>query len=418
MSTALETLSAANHVEPSSPGEVAEAVRTAASSRTFIYPVGGGTSLDFGHPPSSGGTALHLGGLNRIVDYASADMTITVEVGMTIGELNETVAAHRQQVPLDVPQPATATLGGVIATNWSGPRRCGYGTLRDYLIGIAAVDGRGVPFHGGGRVVKNVAGYDFCKLLIGSLGTLGVVTEATLKLKPLPDVTRTLIAGVKSWDQAERLLAAAIDLPFVPTMLEVLAGPAWPQTPMFQSMAATEPLLAIRLEGSADEVEFMTGLLEAELAASDVAVADTLDDDDSQQILALLSEFSDSGVAASSAPLVLKLAVPPGDVIAICRKIQETTPVVSLQAHAGDGVVIARFDEFAAGDLSDVIVSQLRPAALHCGGSLIVLSSEFEGLTPQIIWGGRTPAHVMMDAIKKQFDPHGILNPGRFTYTS
>src|SRR6185369_14097741 len=112
--------------------------------------------------------------------------------GITMQALAELLAKERQRLPIDVPQAEQATIGGVIATNWNGPRRFGEGTVRDYVIGISAVDGRGQPFKGGGRVVKNVAGYDFCKLLTGSLGTLGIITQLSLKVKPRTECTAAI----------------------------------------------------------------------------------------------------------------------------------------------------------------------------------------------------------------------------------
>src|SRR6185295_19830055 len=120
------------------------------------------------------------------------------------------LATERQRLPIDVPQAERATVGGVIATNWNGPRRFREGTVRDYVIGISAVDGRGQPFKGGGRVVKNVAGYDFCKLLTGSFGTLGVITQVTLRLKPIPDQSALLACTVPDLAAAEKLLSALI----------------------------------------------------------------------------------------------------------------------------------------------------------------------------------------------------------------
>src|SRR5690606_32325083 len=119
--------------------------------------------------------------LNRVIDYPARDMTITVEAGITWEQLEAELAKEGQWLPVDVARAEAATVGGAIACNTSGPRRFGYGTLRDYVIGIHAVDGQGMQFKGGGRVVKNVAGYDFCKLLTGSFGTLAVITQVTLK---------------------------------------------------------------------------------------------------------------------------------------------------------------------------------------------------------------------------------------------
>ena len=136
--------------------------------------------------PTRPGIGLSLAKLNRVVDYPAADLTITVEAGMTIAELTRRLAAQRQRLPIDVPQPDRATVGGAVAVNAAGPRRYAYGTMRDYLLGFTAVDGTGRLFSGGGRVVKNAAGYNMCRLMAGSLGTLGVITQVTLMVRPLP----------------------------------------------------------------------------------------------------------------------------------------------------------------------------------------------------------------------------------------
>ncbi|OYV80387.1 MAG: hypothetical protein B7Z73_19035, partial [Planctomycetia bacterium 21-64-5] len=182
--TAGEVLPLTATVEPATQSELVEQVRAAFGSDTPLYPIGGGTSLGYGVPPKQKGLGVRLTGLNRIVDYPARDMTITVEAGITMSVLAAELAREGQRLPVDAAQSDRATLGGLIATNFSGPRRYGYGTLRDYVIGISAVDGRGTPFKAGGRVVKNVAGYDLCKLLTGSLGTLAVISQVTLKVRP------------------------------------------------------------------------------------------------------------------------------------------------------------------------------------------------------------------------------------------
>ena len=173
---------------PANQAELAAVVSEAHAAGTPLqHPLGGGTSLEYGLPARQAGLGLSLTGLTRVVDYPARDMTITVEAGLPLAELAGILAGERQWLPVEGPQPAEATIGGLMATAWSGPRRYGWGTMRDFVIGVSAVDGRGIPFKGGGRVVKNVAGYDFCKLLTGSCGTLAVVTQLTLKLRPLPD---------------------------------------------------------------------------------------------------------------------------------------------------------------------------------------------------------------------------------------
>ncbi|MEX0820034.1 MAG: FAD-binding oxidoreductase, partial [Pirellulaceae bacterium] len=159
MSTVSDTLPITETLTPGDAAELAEVVRDCYVSETAIYPIGGGTSLDYGSPAKREGIGLSLAHLDSVVDYPARDMTITVGAGITMHALAEILSKERQRLPIDVPQARQATLGGVVATNTNGPRRFGQGTVRDHVIGIRAVNGRGSSFKGGGRVVKNVAGY-------------------------------------------------------------------------------------------------------------------------------------------------------------------------------------------------------------------------------------------------------------------
>src|SRR5262249_8362846 len=168
-----------------------------------------------GGPPSRLDAVVVTRRLNRILDYQPDDMTVTVEAGVTVAELQRTLAERSQFLPLDPPLAARATLGGTVAANVSGPWRAGYGTAPDWLIGlrIAAADGQVVK--GGGRVVKNVAGYDLCKLYTGSLGTLGVLYELTFKVMPRPEASAVAAVPVRL-DQVEPLVAAIMDSDLAP----------------------------------------------------------------------------------------------------------------------------------------------------------------------------------------------------------
>jgi glycolate oxidase FAD binding subunit len=189
--------------EPSSAEELAAHVKQGFEQAMAMYPLGGQTSLHYGLAPQTEGWGISTAGVSQIVDFPVKDLTITVGTGITMGFLKQTLANEGLMLPLDVPQQESATLGGVIATNTNGPRRFGLGTVRDYVIGIEAVNGKGQLFHGGGRVVKNVAGYDFCKLLTGSMGTLGVITQATVKLKPIPESASTVVVALDDSDIAD-----------------------------------------------------------------------------------------------------------------------------------------------------------------------------------------------------------------------
>ena len=207
---------------PTTSAEVGEIVRSAASRGLAVFPFGGSTMLDLGLPPDRPGIAIGTKGLDRIIDYPARDMTISVEAGITIEKLQAQLRTENQRLAVDIPLPHLATLGGAIAANASGPRRYGLGTLRDYIIGIHAVNDEGHEIKGGGRVVKNVAGYDLMKLFTGSLGTLGIITRATLKLKPIPEASALLCMVCPASGLAD-LLDKLHATQTRPTVLEVLS---------------------------------------------------------------------------------------------------------------------------------------------------------------------------------------------------
>ncbi len=397
---------------PADQDALATAVRQAFADDLAIYPVGGGTSLDFGLTATRAGMNLSLAKLNRVIDYPARDMTITVEAGITMAEMTKTLAAERQRLPIDAPMPEQATLGGVIATNFSGPLRFGHGTVRDYVIGITAVDGRGTTFHGGGRVVKNVAGYDFCKLLTGSLGTLAIITQVTLKVKPIPEQTRLVACRVKSDTQAAELLAGMASSPVTPAAIELVTGPIWQADPALERLDAADfGHLIVALEGTSPEVEWMQTTLQTQWRAETVEAL-PIADEQADGLWRRLRDFP-----RGEAALSIKAAVPASRTVDMIRSISAAAPNCSVQAHAGNGVLLARFPAFPAGGVSRIVIGQLQPAAANAGGHLIALSANLPGeITRQAVWGGTTPAGMLMEEVKRQFDPKNLLNPGRFVY--
>ncbi len=423
MPAAVETSPYKKTVAPADQAELAAAVRDAAAAGTAVYPIGGGTALGYGLPVRQPGVGLSLSNLAGIIEYPARDMTITVEAGITIASLAETLAAEGQRLAVDAAQAERATLGGLIATNFSGPRRYGQGTMRDYVIGITAVDGRGVAFKGGGRVVKNVAGYDFCKLLTGSMGTLGVITQATLKLRPIPEATAFVLCDVLDWNQAETLLAALIHSQATPTAIELLAGPMWKDGTTAKGSAnanGTTPAsggpvarLAVGLEGTATEVEWMIGRLQTEWSEQRASGIESCRDQGAGEFWGRLIEFP----AQAGDGIVLKAAVTPSQAVRFIRQILEIDPQASLQSHAGNGIVLAHLPGVKPVDLAGLLVKRLQPAAVAAGGNIVVYSAPDEsGLTRQAQWGTATADAALMRSVKEQFDPRGVLNPGRFIY--
>ncbi|MEP3478115.1 MAG: FAD-binding oxidoreductase [Fuerstiella sp.] len=200
-------------LHPESAEDVSTAIQQAISEHKQI-------SLCCAKNDSATAIHLHLDRLNQVIDYPFDDMTITVQAGITCTELNQVLAAHNQQLPIDIHQ-TTTTVGEVVASNLFGPRVCGYGTIRDYLIGIQAVDGAGRIFKAGGKVVKNVAGYDLCRLMIGSHGRLGTITECTFKLNPLPASASAIRIGFQSQIELTAALQALNSSNARPTFVDL-----------------------------------------------------------------------------------------------------------------------------------------------------------------------------------------------------
>src|SRR5919201_4924094 len=198
---------------PSSAAELAEALHAADSAGQAVIPYGGGTQLDLGMPPTRADLLLETGQLHRVVEYEPADLTVTVEAGMRFGELQRLLGDNGQFLALDPPADAEASIGGLIATNASGPLRFSYGTARDLVIGTRVANPDGTLTHAGGRVVKNVAGDHLNKLYIGSLGTLGIIVELSFKLAPVPPVMSTALGSFGSLDDVRAVVSAVVHSP-------------------------------------------------------------------------------------------------------------------------------------------------------------------------------------------------------------
>ncbi len=392
-------------VTPSTKKEVAEVVRDCFGSASAVYPLGGETSLNYGLPAKTAGTGLSMSALTRVIDFPARDMTITVEAGITIKELNDDASKEGLQFPVDVPHPDRATLGGVIATNWNGPRRYGYGLVRDYVIGIHAVDGTGQEFKGGGRVVKNVAGYDFCKLLAGSMGTLGVITEVTLKLKPIAESRAWLLAPIPSLAAAAEKLAELVNFPAVPASISLLMGPPTSGLASFQAGAA--PLLAIGFEGEKLDVEWSLVELAKQFPNSKI------ERDGYQDLLNQLAHFP----ADEKSPLIIRAALTPSGVRPFIEATIQIDAKAAILAHAGSGIVYVKFSEFPAGGLSKSLVGNLHGVAQRYHGNIVILSNPSGAeMTHQATYGGEANWNLMRE-VKRQFDPKNILNPGRLFST-
>ena len=213
-------------VRPTSRREVAQILRWASSENKKLAPWGGGTQMSLGNPPERLDLVLDLSRLNQVVDFQPADLTVTVEAGITLESLQRHLASAGKFLPLEAPLAGRATVGGILATSSTGPLRHAYGLPRDWLIGIKVLSPAGEETKAGGRVVKNVTGYDLNKLYTGSLGTLGVIVEATFKLAPLPANQSVLVASFPSLQQGFEAGQTLLRQVFAPQGLQVINGTA------------------------------------------------------------------------------------------------------------------------------------------------------------------------------------------------
>lgn len=411
MSPALDLLPLEQIQAPASADEVAACLRAAAIQGQPVYPVGGGTWLDFGLPASETGVALSTAALNTVIDYPARDLTITVGAGITLETLSATLATENQWLPLDPPAAAEATLGGLIATNANGPRRLGFGTVRDYVIGISAVDGAGRPFQAGGRVVKNVAGYDFCKLLTGSLGTLAVVTQVTLRLRPRTLCQALVTCGIRQTETMDGLLARLATTQTTPTAVEWLAGSAW--DPVRELTSLPHPhLLTLSFEGSEREVAWMIERIQSEWREFGIQAIHVAQEDVAGSIWQALHNFG-----LREAPLQLRVAVVSSGMVEVIQAARSMHSECSIQAHAASGIATIEFPDFPEEGLARSLISKLRPVAAAHQGNIIVLGNPGRiEMTHSGVWGNIGASQSLMKRIKDQFDPQNILNRGRFIF--
>lgn len=389
---------------PANVGELAEYVRAASAAGTAVYPVGGRTTLHLGYPPSRLGTAVDTRQLANVIDYPARDMTITVQAGMTLAQLDRILQAEGQRLPVDVPLPHEATIGGAVAVNASGPRRLGLGTFRDYVIGLSLVNDVGCEVKSGGRVVKNVAGYDIHKLMVGSLGTLGVITQVTFKLKPRPEASALVVLPC-SGERLGELLDALHRTRTYPVALEAvnalargqLHGTAdWPSAAWYLLVGYEEKATTVR-----DQVARLCDEARA-VGCEPITLTDRRDGPLWSSLVNLPQAMS------------IKANLLPSAVANFCRLLGLQLPNALVQAHAGAGIVLAQFPStLTFSELADVL-KLLQESAKTGQGNVVVRRCPPPWKADLPIWGNSRGDWPLMRTIKSKLDPRGIFNPGRF----
>jgi glycolate oxidase FAD binding subunit len=414
-------------VKPADAEQIAEILRFAAAEQLAVIPMGSGTKLGIGSPPARYDIALDLSRMNRVLAYDPHDLTLGVEPGVRIEDLLCTLAEKKQFLPLAVPFSERATIGGIVAANSSSPLRHAYGAVRDFCLGMEFVTGEGAQAKSGGRVVKNVTGYDLHKLLIGSLGTLAVITRVNFRTFPMPQAEGMFVASFSSAESAFEFCRAISHSVLTPQMVEV-ADPGAGRI-LFSGETAVRIMpmqwtVVISASGQPSVVERyereLGRLAGAENAAEFVPIRDT----EHHSVFARIQEFPRLVLESSPDAAIFRICILPARMPSLLRDLSEVanrhgTGLATLTRASG--IVYASFfsegGSEAPSSLTEVAVKEVfrictlpehgAQAMLEWGPTEIKTSAE-------VVWGPLRPDFELMRRIKNSFDPQNVLAPGRF----
>ncbi|HVP65939.1 MAG TPA: FAD-binding oxidoreductase [Anaeromyxobacteraceae bacterium] len=382
--------------EPETVDEATSALARCARDRLTVGFVGGGTELGLGCPPSELDVLVRTTGLGRVIEYAPSDQVVVAEAGMPLAALQRVLAPQGQWLALDPPWPDRATLGGIVATNAFGPRRARFGSARDLVLGVSFVRADGTAAKAGGKVVKNVAGFDLPRLMVGALGTLGLLTSVTFRVHPLPEAAATVLFPGADASSATALVAALRAAQLEPTSTAALA-------------VSDRFDLAVRFEGFAAGVAGQVERLVA--AAREVGLAgERLADAQAAAFFARHDAVREMG------PLRVKVSAPPSRFPEVARSV--LPPLLGELSPAGAAFYPSLGLGFVAGRPADAragaAVLSARTGARAVGGSLVVCEAPQE-LRPSVdVWGAVPPAFALMQRVKNRLDPDRRLNRGRY----
>ncbi len=379
-------------VEPASAESVGRLLEWATREKLCVLVRGSGTKMGWGGPPRQIDILMSTARLNAVVAHRHGDLTATIQAGARLGDVNRALAQHGQWIPLDAPSAERATIGGLVATNDSGPRRHRYGAPRDLIIGVEFARADGRLAKGGGIVVKNVAGYDLPRLLTGSFGSLGVIITATFKLYPLTAASRTLVVEPSSVAHLGELAVKLSASHLTPTALEF----------------ATHPLrLILRFESIEASVAQQSDTA-SKLLAENGYEARTLSGPAEEQFWQNHAQLADDNGGA-----LLKVSVLPtelGETLTVIERLAGKGGYIAA-GRAGAGVFLLSITEEV--QLQKRVIDGLRDALQIGRGSAVVMKCSPDLRTQVDVWGPIGDALSLMKAVKQQFDPAGILSPGR-----
>lgn len=400
-------------VLPASVQEIQEVLRFAAKEGLSVMPAGSGTKLGIGNLPQQLDLVLATTRLNSVIEYEPADLTVTVEAGIRLQDLQTELAKHRQYLAMNPPYADRCTLGGIVATNASGSLRLRHGTARNQVLGLRVVRADGAIVKSGGKVVKNVAGYDLNKLYIGAFGTLGIITEVTLKLSPIPVRQAILTADFQNVQDAVDTGLGIVGSQTLPMFVDLCVN-----ADVGIGAAADErkPMLAIGFGGDPETVAWQLTQSQ-EIVEQNGATGVTIIEDESRRHLQeSIREFPAKNRGTDG--VIAKLNLRRTDIAEFAAQIVEASWArdVQIMALLGSGVLYLAIPVTSDTDFQGLAttLTQLRQSAMTAQGNLIIETGPPELKRHIDVWGEIGDPLGLMKQVKDRFDAEGLLNPGRF----
>ncbi|MDC3414834.1 FAD-binding oxidoreductase [Terrihalobacillus insolitus] len=400
-------------VYPKSEAEIASVLKYANDNGKNISVMGGGTKRGYGGLVETADILLSLSDYKGIIEHTVGDMTLTVRPGTTFKEIQDYLAEHDQKISLDPAWPEYATIGGVIAANESGPKRLGYGSARDVVIGMKIVYPNGTVIRSGAKVVKNVAGYDMNKLFIGSMGTLGVVSEVTVKLRPVPKYESLVLLTFPKGNMEEirSFVINLLDAPMEPTSLELLS-PALSK----RLTDSAHYTLAISFEDVEKSVHYQENFINNSEHNAEVSI---LRQKEAQAFWDEFYTIRPNGtefITNNQTEAALKIGIVNLDVLKVVKEahvLQDVNNLV-IQAHGGLGHGLCQVILKGASDDVVAAIEQLRYFVVQLGGYVTITHLPFS-LRQQIdVWGEQPSYFFLLKQMKSKIDPNNVLNHKRF----